>query len=227
MDILTGAPIVILLLVAFFAAGMMVFFLAYKLSKRTAERDQSARRVAGLYQLNREKSSRVVDLEEQLHEPALSTDPKTARIVEIPHTDAVQLKSGGSLAFAEFYRPDLPFHPQRAYWLFNWGMNEQGDAHLRGAHAHRECEQFFVVLKGGIRFTLATGPDAIEDVISPRLLSPTQGLYVPAMTFLTMEPLADDTLVVCFCSRHFDEDDYIREWKDFIELVAKAPKPVS
>lgn len=225
MDILTGVPIVITLLVAFFAAGGMVFVLAFVLSKRTAERNQSSRRVASLYQVGRAKASRIADLEKQLYEPSLGLEARGPHIVEIPYTGSVQLKSGGTLAFSEFYRhPGVPFHPQRAYWIFNWGMDSQGEPQLRGAHAHRENEQFFVVVRGGVRFSLATGARA-TDVVAPRLQTPTQGLYVPPLTFVTMEPLTDDTILVCFCSRHFDEADYIREWDEFVKLCPPTEPP--
>ncbi len=44
------------------------------------------------------------------------------------------------------------------------------------------------------------------------------GLYIPAGLWRTMENFSTNSLALEFGSQHYDEDDYIREYGEFLKL---------
>ena len=51
---------------------------------------------------------------------------------------------------------------------------------------------------------------------------PTFGVYVPPMVWATEYKHSPDSTLMVFASHHYDPGDYIRDYKTFLSLVAKA-----
>jgi len=118
----------------------------------------------------------------------------------------------GSLAAIELTN-DLPFVPSRFFAVFDVPSTD-----VRGAHAHRRCEQVLVCLRGAVTCIVDDGTSR-EQV---RLDHPGVGLYMPAMTWGTQFQYSADAVLGVFASLPYDSDDYIREYEAFLDEVAQV-----
>ena len=103
----------------------------------------------------------------------------------------------------------IPFEIKRLYYIFNT-TNQS-----RGFHAHIDLKQVAVCVKGSCRFILDNG-HAREEVT---LNSPTQGLYIEALTWREMHDFSEDCVLLVLASEHYDETDYIRSYDEFLSVV--------
>ena len=103
----------------------------------------------------------------------------------------------------------IPFEIKRLYYIFNT-TNQS-----RGFHAHIDLKQVAVCVKGSCRFILDNGHVREEVILS----SPTQGLYIEALTWREMHDFSDDCVLLVLASEHYDENDYIRDYQDFLKEV--------
>ena len=105
----------------------------------------------------------------------------------------------------------IPFEIKRLYYIFNT-TNQS-----RGFHAHIDLKQVAVCVKGSCRFILDNGHVREEVILS----SPTQGLYIEALTWREMHDFSDDCVLLVLASKHYDESDYIRDYQEFLKEVHK------
>jgi len=117
----------------------------------------------------------------------------------------------GSLAALEF-GDEFPFSPTRFFAVF--GV-PSGD--VRGSHAHRVCEQFLVCLHGAVTCVVDNGKERRQ----VRLDRPDVGLYMPAMLWGAQFQYSSDAVLGVFASHAYDDEDYIREYEDFLALCQK------
>lgn len=134
--------------------------------------------------------------------------PGGARVVTL--TRATDLR--GSLVAVD-HAGDLPFVPQRTFVVYDVPSRD-----VRGEHAHRECEQLLVCLRGSVTALVDDGRDRRELVLD----SPDQGLYVPAMVWGTQYRYSNDAVLLVYASRPYEDADYIRDYESFLrEISAK------
>ncbi len=117
----------------------------------------------------------------------------------------------GSLVVLEKASP-VPFDIFRTYYIWNVPKHAP-----RGQHAHYEGQQFFICLRGSCRFSCDNGY-ARHDFIMDQ---PDKGLYIPAMVWGEQEYLSDDTLVLVLADAPYDDNDYIRDYKTFMDLTTR------
>ena len=108
---------------------------------------------------------------------------------------AQYIDSRGVLVFGEV-GSELPFIVQRVFWMVHTPTSA-----TRGGHAHKECHQFLVALKGS---ALIQNGD-----INHTLNSPHIGLYVPPGNHITLSKFTKGTVVLVLCSHKHDKNDYI------------------
>ncbi len=110
----------------------------------------------------------------------------------------------GSLIPIEFN--GLPFAPKRIFIV-----KDVPRGTTRGKHAHKECLQLLICLKGSIRiYTSAKGID--NEVI----LFPNETILVPTMTWCEQEYLTGDDILLVMCSKEYDKDDYIHNYREVL-----------
>ena len=114
----------------------------------------------------------------------------------------------GSLIVAEL-GAGLPFIARRIFTLL-----EIPEGEARGIHAHRQCEQFLICMRGSVTAVVDDGTRRQEILLD----SPTTGLYMPAMTWGTQYNYAPDALLVVLASDPYDAKDYIEDYDEFLEL---------
>jgi acetyltransferase-like isoleucine patch superfamily enzyme len=144
--------------------------------------------------------------------PPLPAGPLVGGARLIPITVAQDLR--GSLAAVEM-STDLPFAPARFFSVFGVPSKD-----VRGEHAHRECSQVLVCLRGSVRCIVDDG-DRRDEVV---LDSPRLGLYMPPMTWGTQFGYSADAVLAVFASHPYDGADYIRDYDEFrAQLSPVAP----
>ncbi len=122
---------------------------------------------------------------------------------------AVKGDARGSLVALERRWP-VPFDIARVYYIF--GTQAGVD---RGFHAHRYLRQFAVAVSGGCTMVLDDG----ERRATVRLDRPDLGLSIGTMIWREMRDFTDDCVLLVLADTPYDEDDYIRDYGKFLELV--------
>ena len=107
---------------------------------------------------------------------------------------------------------DLPFDVKRVYYI--WGNNKEV---LRGKHAHRKLEQMIVCTSGSCDFILDNGKTR-ETV---HLDNPAQGLHIKHNIWREFTNFSEDCVVMVLASEYYNEDDYIRNYNEFLKEVSK------
>lgn len=120
----------------------------------------------------------------------------------------------GSLSVGEFER-DIPFEPKRYFLVFDVPTVE-----TRGEHAHHECHQFLIAVKGSVSVVADDGA-AREEFLLDR---PSLGIYLPPMTWGIQYRYSPDAVLLVFASHYYDNADYIRDHGEFLRLKTEAKK---
>jgi UDP-2-acetamido-3-amino-2,3-dideoxy-glucuronate N-acetyltransferase len=118
----------------------------------------------------------------------------------------------GNLTVGEFDR-QVPFKPLRYFIVFGVPNRE-----IRGEHAHRECHQFMICLRGSCAVVADDGRHKVEVGLD----SPDRGLYLPPMTWGIQYKYSSDAMLMVFASHYYDSADYIRDYAQFLQQIAAA-----
>lgn len=102
----------------------------------------------------------------------------------------------------------IPFDIQRIYYLYDIPGGES-----RGGHAHKELRQLIVAASGSFTVTLDDGKVRRTFVLN----RPYQGLLVVPGIWRTLDDFSSGAVCLVLASHAYDEDDYIRDYQDFIE----------
>ena len=117
------------------------------------------------------------------------------------------------LAVAEF-DATWPFVPKRFFTVFNVPTRE-----TRGEHAHRNCHQLLICAVGSCVVLLDDGKQRQE----LRLDRPELALYMRPMIWSTQYQYSPDAILLVFASEHYDPQDYIRTYDEFLTVVRQPP----
>ncbi len=107
---------------------------------------------------------------------------------------------------------DFPFAIKRVYYI--WGTKQTA---IRGKHAHRKLEQVIICTSGSCDFILDNGRK--KEVV--HLDSPSTGLYIKNNIWREFTNFSKNCVVMVLASEHYDEQDYIRNYKDFLQELVK------
>jgi UDP-2-acetamido-3-amino-2,3-dideoxy-glucuronate N-acetyltransferase len=120
----------------------------------------------------------------------------------------------GDLCAGEF-EDQIPFTPRRYFLVFNVPSER-----VRGEHAHRQCQQFLIAVRGRCSIMVDDGEMRDEVLLD----SPDLGLLIPPMVWGVQYKYSSDALLLVFASEHYDAADYIRDYDEFLALVGKHPR---
>lgn len=115
----------------------------------------------------------------------------------------------GNLSFIEG-GIHIPFDIKRVFYLYDVPTGEN-----RGAHAHRQLHQFLICLSGSFDVELDDG----ENVKIVHLNRPWTGLHIPPMVWAAEVNFDPHSVCLVLASAHFDENDYIRNYDEFLKVV--------
>lgn len=103
----------------------------------------------------------------------------------------------------------LPFDVKRVYYLYDVPGGES-----RGAHAHRDLEQFIVAASGSFKVTLDDGNCKRTFFLN----CPYQGLYVKPGMWRDLDDFSSGAVCMVLASEVYRAEDYIRDYNDFISF---------
>ena len=121
-----------------------------------------------------------------------------------PHGD----ERGQLIALEEFN--DIPFTIKRLYYMYDTQKGVR-----RGFHAHKSLEQILICIHGSCKIMLDNG---VEKKIV-LLEKPYEGLYISNNMWREMYDFSSDAVLMVLASELYDEDDYIRDYNEFIKIV--------
>lgn len=124
-----------------------------------------------------------------------------------PLTQAVDMR--GSLAAIEF-ASQCPFMPKRLFMVH--GVPNKS---VRGEHAHYRCHQFLIAASGSLTVSVDDGNNRGSVVLD----SPCKGLYLPPLTWGSQYQFSSDAVLLVLASHGYDDADYIRDYRTFIEII--------
>jgi len=132
------------------------------------------------------------------------TIEKTPRIIEFPKI----LDARGNLSFFESDK-HIPFPIKRAYWIYDVPGGE-----IRGSHAFRQQYEVLIAISGSFDVVLNDGKSDTKYSLNRSYF----GLYVPNMTWRTIENFSTNSLCLVMSSTEFDHSDYIRDFNEYMHL---------
>ncbi len=128
---------------------------------------------------------------------------KDVRLIEIPKIEDVR----GNLSVIE--GNVVPFDINRVYYLYD--VPSDG---YRGGHAHKELKQLLIALSGSFEVVLRDGRS--EKIIT--LNKPNFGLLIVPGIWRELQNFSSGSVCLVIASDVFKEDDYIREYRDFLSF---------
>jgi len=130
---------------------------------------------------------------------------KGVRLYDLPIVSDLR----GNLTFAE-HEGSLPFLPKRYFLVFNVPSKD-----VRGEHAHRECHQFLVCVKGHCSVVVDDGHNRAEVLLN----RPNLGIHIPPFVWATEYKYAEDAVLLVLASDVYKSEDYIRDYDTFLSVV--------
>lgn len=110
------------------------------------------------------------------------------------------------------YPKQLEFPLKRIYYIF-----DVKDGVRRGYHSHNDLEQILIAFHGKVKVLIKTPYE--EEIVE--LDSPNKGLYIGPMIWREMFDFENEAVLVVLASHEYDENDYIRDWNDYLEKAKK------
>jgi len=117
----------------------------------------------------------------------------------------------GSLTFAESNN-HLPFPVRRIFYITNTPQNGN-----RGHHAHKITNQVLFCLQGSVLIKLDDGKNKTEYLLN----KPNVGIIVRNRVWHSMENFSKNAVLLVVASTHYNENEYIRNYDDFIKFITK------
>jgi len=109
----------------------------------------------------------------------------------------------------------IPFKIKRTYWIYDVPGGE-----IRGGHAFKKQQELIVALSGS--FDVVVGDGKVEKTFS--LNRSYYGLFLPAGLWRQMQNFSTNSLALVLSSTHYFEDDYIRDYDEFLNFRRQYEK---
>lgn len=118
-------------------------------------------------------------------------------------------EGNGGLSFFESGR-EIPFDIKRFYYIYGVAAEKN-----RGMHMHKELRQFIFCPYGEIELTLDNG--FRRETIC--LDNPRKGILIEPGLWREMHWVKSNSVLCVAASEYYDENDYIRNYEDFLSYV--------
>lgn len=123
-----------------------------------------------------------------------------------------EIKSpGGSLSFFEF-KKEVNFEIKRIYYIYKFSEQNR-----RGFHAHKNLKQVMFCPHGKIEVEFNNGKEKEKYLLD----SPTKILVVEKGYWREFVSLEEGSILCVGASNIYDENDYIRNYDDYLKWEEK------
>ena len=103
----------------------------------------------------------------------------------------------------------IPFEIKRVYYLYDVPAGAE-----RGGHAHIDQKEFLIALSGSFDVVLNDGQN--QQIIT--LNKPYEGLLINQGIWRELNNFSSGSVCLVIASAVYDEQDYIREFDEFLKL---------
>ena len=124
-------------------------------------------------------------------------------IIDLPQVHSI----AGNITAIENHI-NIPFDVKRIYYLYDIPGGED-----RGAHGHKELQQFIIAASGSFDIT-------VDDGLNKRTFSlnhPNKALYLVPGMWRELSNFSSGAISLVLASEKYDENDYIREYAEFTQ----------
>lgn len=129
-----------------------------------------------------------------------------ARMLEFPQRGDER----GHMVIVEGHS-DVPFDIKRIFYIYG------SDADVvRGQHANLHSEFVLINVAGKSKVKVKDGKGN-EAIFS--LNRPHTGIYLPKMVWKDMYDFSEDSVLLCLASEHYDAEEYIRDYDEFVQII--------
>jgi dTDP-4-dehydrorhamnose 3,5-epimerase-like enzyme len=108
---------------------------------------------------------------------------------------------------------NIPFEIKRVYYIF-----DTKEGVRRGLHAHKKLEQVLICVNGSCDILLDDGKE--KSIV--KLENRNEGLFIKKMVWREMFNFSADCVLMVLASDFYNEDDYIRDYQKFLNLIEKC-----
>ena len=105
---------------------------------------------------------------------------------------------------------DIPFELKRVFYIYG----SECDV-VRGQHANRRTEFILINVSGKSKVRITDGKEEYIVVLD----KPRMGVYIPPMIWKDMYDFSEDSILLVLCSEHYDADEYIRNYEEYISEI--------
>ena len=126
------------------------------------------------------------------------------KVIELPknHRDKGNITAVNSLI-------EVPFSVNRIYYLYDVPGGES-----RGGHAHKELQQVIIAVSGSFDLIIDDG----KNKKTFNLNRPHSGVLMPKGLWRELDNFSSGSICLVLASLKYDEEDYIRNYEDFLKL---------
>ena len=107
---------------------------------------------------------------------------------------------------------NIPFEIKRIYYIYGTKPSIR-----RGCHAHHNLKQLLFCVKGSCKIDLNDG----ETVETVELNDCSKALYLDVPLWREMYDFSEDAVLLCVASDYYDEEDYIRDYDEWLNFSHK------
>lgn len=120
----------------------------------------------------------------------------------------------GNLSFIEEFK-QIPFKIERTYWIYDVPGGQ-----VRGGHAFKAQQEFIVALSGSFDVIVDDG----KEKKSFSLNRSYYGLFIPNRLWRQMINFSTNALALVISSTHYDADDYIYNYDEYLKFRREYDK---
>lgn len=106
---------------------------------------------------------------------------------------------------------DISFDIKRVFYIYG----SDSDV-VRGKHANKQTEFVLINVAGQSKVKVVDANGNEKVFVLDR---PHTGVYLPRMTWKEMYDFSEDSVLLCLASEHYDSEEYIRDYNDYVKLV--------
>ena len=107
---------------------------------------------------------------------------------------------------------DVPFDIKRVFYIYGSDQDV-----VRGQHANRKTEFVLINVSGASKVTTDDGYEKTTFSLD----EPDMGVYIPEMVWKNMYDFSKDSVLLVLASEHYDGNEYMRDYEEFIKEVRK------
>lgn len=107
---------------------------------------------------------------------------------------------------------EIPFNIKRIYYIYTIPKEIK-----RGFHAHKRLEQVLICMNGSVKIKVDDGSE--KNIF--KLSNQSKGLYVGPGIWREMSDFSPNTVLLVLASEYYNEEDYIRDYEEFLGFIKK------